>query len=371
VVAVLVGLGLGHGVWRPSNTGSPQSTGNGSGGNGSGGTVDPGNVFGQNPFGNGSGSASGPGDISSIAAKASPDLVDINTALSYQGGQAAGTGIVLTPGGLVLTNNHVISGATSITAIDVGNGRSYPGVVVGYDRSHDIAIIQLQGAANLPAATIGDSSRVSVGDQVVGLGNAGGVGGTPSSAGGAVTALGQAITATDESDGTSEQLAGLIEVNANIQPGDSGGALVDTNGRVIGVNTAASAGFSFQTAGGQGFAIPINQAISIGHQIDSGQGTASVHIGPTAFLGVLVSVQNSSTSGATLARAVPGGPAALAGLGGGDVITAIDGRAVDKPATLTSLILRYHPGDKVQLAWSDGTGQSHRATVTLGTGPAQ
>jgi S1-C subfamily serine protease len=367
VVAVLVGLGLGHGVWRSTNNGVPQSLGNGSGG-----TIDPGNVFGQSPFGNsGGGSSSGPGDISSIAAKASPDLVDINTALSYQGGQAAGTGIVLTSSGLVLTNNHVISGATQISAVDVGNGRSYPGVVVGYDRSHDIAVVQLRGASNLAAATIGDSSKVVVGDEVVGLGNAGGVGGTPSSAGGAVTALGQAITATDESDGTSEQLSGLIEVNANIQPGDSGGALVDTQGQVIGVNTAASAGFSFQTAGGQGFAIPINQAISIAHQIESGQGTAAVHIGATAFLGVLVSVGNSSTSGATLARAVPGGPAALAGLSTGDTITAIDGHTVEKPATLTSLILRYHPGDKVQLAWSDSAGQTHTTTVTLGTGPAQ
>jgi S1-C subfamily serine protease len=366
VVAVLVGLGLGHGVWRSTNNGLPQSIGNGSGG-----TIDPGGGFGQSPFGNGSGSSSGPGDISRIAAKASPDLVDINTALSYKGDQAAGTGIVLTPNGLVLTNNHVISGATQITAVDVGNGHSYPGVVVGYDRGHDIAIIQLRGASNLPAATIGDSSKVAVGDKVVGLGNAGGTGGPPTTAGGAVTALRQAITATDESDGTSEQLSGLIEINANIRPGDSGGALVDTQGRVIGVNTAASAGFSFQTAGGQGFAIPINQAISIAHQIESGQGTATVHIGATAFLGVLVSAANSSTSGATLARAVPGGPAAVAGLSSGDTITAIDGQTVDKPATLTSLILRYHPGDKVTLAWSDSAGHTHTTAVTLGTGPAQ
>jgi S1-C subfamily serine protease len=359
VVAVLVGLGLGHGVWRSTT----HSITNGTAGNG------PGNSLGQNPNGgNGSGSS---GNSSAIAAKAAPALVDINTDLSFQGGQAAGTGIVITSNGLVLTNNHVISGATRISATDVGNGKSYTGVVVGYDRSHDIAVVQLQDASNLITASIGDSSKVSVGDQIVGLGNAGGVGGTPSTAGGTVTALGQSITATDEGDGTSEQLAGLIQVNANIQPGDSGGALVDANGNVIGVDTAASAGFSFQTAGGEGYAIPINQAVTIGRQISSGQGTDSIHIGPTAFLGVLVSVSNTAGPGATLAQAVPNGPADKAGLTTGDVITSIAGHTVDKPSTLTDLILGFHPGDKVKVGWSDSSGGAHQATVTLGTGPAQ
>jgi S1-C subfamily serine protease len=186
-----------------------------------------------------------------------------------------------------------------------------------------------------------------------------------------VTALGQSITATDESDGTSEQLSGLIQVDADIQPGDSGGALVDTQGRVIGVDTAASAGFSFQTAGGQGFAIPINQATTIAHQIQSGQATDTVHIGPTAFLGVLVNPGNNSGSGANLARAVAGGPAAQAGLTGGDTITSLAGQTVGSSSALTQLISKYHPGDKVQLGWTDSSGQSHQATVTLATGPPQ
>jgi S1-C subfamily serine protease len=364
VVAVLVGLGLGHGVWR-----SPQSVNNGSSGT----------IF-ENPFGGGSGSGGSgsggsgsgtSGNAAAIAAKAAPALVDIDTDLSYEGGEAAGTGIVLTSDGLVLTNNHVISGATEIRATDVGNGQTYSATVVGYDRSHDIAVIQLQRASKLTTATIGDSSRATVGDTVVGLGNAGGLGGTPTSAAGTITALGQSITATDESDGTSEQLAGLIQVNANIQPGDSGGALVDTNGHVIGVDTAASAGFSFQTSGGQGFAIPINQAISIETQIAARHSTAAVHIGPTAFLGVLVSVSNTNGSGATLASAVPNGPAARAGLVQGDTITSLAGHPVDKASTLTNLILLYQPGDKVQVAYSDTSGQAHQATVTLAAGPPQ
>jgi S1-C subfamily serine protease len=367
VVAVLVGLGLGHGVWRstsaPINNSGPGNSGG---------------IF-ENPFGNGnsngnsngSGSSGSSGLVGTVAAKVAPDLVDITTDLTYEGGQADGTGIVLTSDGLVLTNNHVISGATQIRATDVGNGHSYIGQVLGYDRSHDIAVVQLQGASKLPAATIGDSSKVSIGDQVVGIGNAGGVGGTPSSAAGTVTQLNQSITATDEGDGTSEQLSGLIQINANIQPGDSGGALADSNGQVIGVDTAASSGFSFQTSGGQGFAIPINQAVSVAHQIESGAGTASVHIGPTAFLGVLVSVGNSSGPGATLARAVPNGPAAQAGLTSGDTIRSLAGHAVDKPSTLTNLILLYHPGDKVKVGWSDSSGQGHQATVTLSSGPPQ
>ena len=360
-VAVLVGLGLGHGVWRPNGS---QSIGNGTGGNNSGGTI-----FGQNPFGGGAGS--GPSNVGAIAAKASPALVDINTDLYQNNAAAAGTGIVLTSNGLVLTNNHVIAGATQIRATDIGNGKTYTAVVVGYDRSHDVALIQLQKATHLPTATIGDSSKVSVGDQVVGIGNAGGLGGTPSSAGGTVTALGQSITATDAGDGSSEQLAGLIQVNAIIQPGDSGGALVDTNGRVIGVDTAASAGFSFQTSGGEGFAIPINQATQVGRQIQSGQSTGGVHIGPTAFLGVLVNASNPNSSGATLAQAVPNGPAAQAGLAAGDTITSLAGHTVDKPSTLTNLILQYHPGDMVRVGWSDSSGQSHQSTVTLASGPPQ
>jgi S1-C subfamily serine protease len=365
-VAVLVGLAIGHGVWRSAQP-SGLSTGNG-GSNGG---------FFQNPL-NGSGSGSGgsgssgstPANVGSISAKVAPALVDINTALSYEHDEAAGTGIVLTSNGIVLTNNHVISGATSVSVTDVGNGRTYPGTVVGYDRVHDIAVIQLQGASGLHTATIGDSSKVSMNDEVIGMGNAGGAGGQPSSAAGTVTGLNQSITADDESNGTSEQLTGLIETNANIQPGDSGGALVNASGEVIGIDTAASSSFQIQSSSDQGFAIPINQAETISDQIRAGQASADVHIGPTAFLGVLVDTTNS-TSGATLSSVVSGGPAASAGLAGGDTITAVGGKTVSSPANLTSIISRYSPGDKVSVGWVDSTGTSHQATVQLGSGPPQ
>ena len=249
----------------------------------------------------GSSNSSGPSDVNAIASKIDPGLVDIDTTLGYQQEQAAGTGIVLSSDGVILTNNHVIDGATTISVTDVGNGKTYTASVVGYDRTKDIAVLQLHNASGLTTANLGNSSTASVGEDVVGVGNAGGTGGTPSAAGGTVTALNQSITASDEGDGTSEQLSGLIETNADIQPGDSGGALVNTSGQVLGIDTAASAGFSFQSndqsSGTQGFAIPIDTALTIARQIVAGNASSTVHIGTTAFLGVEVSPAGSSSTG--------------------------------------------------------------------------
>src|SRR5262249_55969418 len=226
---------------------------------------------GQLPFGSGGSSGGSSGDNGSgssgtgstsdtdaIAAKVAPALVDINVTFGYKGAQGAGTGIVLTSKGEVITNNHVINGATKISVTDIGNGKTYSANVVGYDASHDIAVLQLQGASGLTTAKIGDSSQAAVGQSVVAIGNAGGTGGTPSNAGGSITDLNQSITASDDLGGTSEQLSGLIQVNADIQPGDSGGSLVNTSGEVIGIDTAASQGYSLQSTGNQGYAIPIN-----------------------------------------------------------------------------------------------------------------
>ncbi|MHB1536690.1 MAG: S1C family serine protease, partial [Acidimicrobiales bacterium] len=223
--------------------------------------------------------------------------MDINTALSYQGAQAAGTGIVLTSNGEVLTNNHVVAGSTSIKVTDVGTGRVYNASVVGYDRTADVAVLQLQGASGLKTASLATSATVSQGEQVVAIGNAGGVGGTPSAAGGTVTALNQSITASDPSAGTSEKLSGLIQVNASVRPGDSGGPLVNTSGQVLGIDTAAAVGFAFQAPANAGYAIPITTASALGHRILAGSSSATVHIGPTAFLGVEIQPAASASSG--------------------------------------------------------------------------
>ena len=355
---------------------------------------------GGTPSGNATATSTTMLSASQIASRVDPALVDVTSTLGYQDATAKGTGIVVSSDGYILTNNHVINGATSVTVTDVGNGKTYKATVVGYDESHDIAVLKASGASGLTTASVGDSDTVKVGDAVVALGNAGGVDGTPSVAAGSVTALDQSITASDASSGTSERLSGLIESNANIQAGDSGGALVNSHGQVIGVDTAASSGFQFGGLGGngfggsgnsgdsgtgsttQGFTIPINQALSIAKQIESGSASGTVHIGATAFLGVAIaSGQGSAGSGSyggygtqaqgvQIQEATPGTPAATAGLAGGDVITSVAGHSVGSGTSIQQVLERYHPGDKVSIAWTDAYGQSHTATVTLAAGPA-
>ena len=325
---------------------------------------------------------------SQIAARVDPGIVDVTSTLGYQQATAKGTGIVLTANGEILTNNPVVNGATSVSVTDIGNGKTYKATVVGYDESHDIAVLQLSGASGLTVASTGDSSTAGVGDSVVALGNAGGTGGTPAVAAGAITALNQSITASDESSGSSEQLTGLIETNADIQAGDSGGPLVNEHGQVIGIDTAASSGYQFGGFGGgggfggsgsgssgtgsatQGYAIPINTALSIARQIEAGQASSTVHIGATAFLGLEIASTQAGAQGVTLAGTKSGTAAANAGLGAGDVVTALDGKTVTSGTDITKILVGHHPGDKVSIAWTDTSGQSHTATLTLGTGPA-
>ncbi|TAK68619.1 MAG: PDZ domain-containing protein [Actinomycetota bacterium] len=326
-----------------------------SGGAGSGGTAD--------------GSAGSPS--AAAAAVITPSIVNITTTINFGSGQAAGTGIVLTADGLVLTNNHVISGATTISAELASNGATYRATVVGYDKSHDIALIQLTKASGLSPATFAHDD-VAIGDIVVGVGNAGGDGGAPSVAAGKVTGLNETITATDASDGSSETLHGLIETDAAIRSGDSGGPLVDTDGAVVGVNTAASAAATGQGPTNrrdavQGYAIPSSVALGIAEQIRSGKATDTIHIGPTAFLGVQVA--GAASGGVQIAGVVDGSAAAKAGLAAGDVLTTVDGTPVRDPNALSQVMNRLAPGDKVAVSWRDASG-SHTATVTLTEGPA-
>jgi S1-C subfamily serine protease len=348
---------------------------------------------------------------SQIAHRVDPALVDVVSTEGDQGAVAAGTGIVLTSDGTVLTNNHVIRGATSIKVTDVGNGRTYTAKVVGYDASKDVAVIRLQNAHGLRTAALGDSSSVRAGDSVTALGNAGGKGGTPSVATGRVVALNQSITASDEGSGVnSEQLTKLIETNADIQPGDSGGALVNSYGQVIGMNTAASSGAQFQSESGQSavqaYAIPIDNAETIAHQIVAGQGSSTVHIGATAFLGIESggsssggsgdsggfggfggfgdgsgfggfgqgdgsgSTGGSASSGVAISGTLSGSPAASAGLTEGDTITSVAGQSVSSADDISQILVKYHPGDKISISWVDQSGQSQTETVTLASGPA-
>ena len=380
LLASAAGALIGHELWTSTKTAAPAPAP----------TPSPSPSFGgSGSFGGGSGGGAtgtgGPTNAAAIAAKVNKAVVSIDASNTYQGSMGAGTGIVISSDGKVLTNNHVIRGATRISVTDVGNGQTYDAKVIGYDPSHDVAMLQLQGASGLATAGLGDSSKLSVGDAIVGVGNAGGTG-TPTYAGGSVTALGKSITATDEFGGASEQLSNLIQVNANIQPGDSGGPLVDSNGKVVGMITAGSAGFSgFDfggTTSGAAYAIPIGDASKLAVQMISGKASSTSHLGGTAFLGVSVSqgdsgfngffgggASSSPTSGVTVGNVVPGEPAEKAGLAAGDTITSIDGRSVDSPTALTNLMLGHHPGDQVKVGWTDTSGASHSASVVLGSGP--
>jgi S1-C subfamily serine protease len=381
---------------------------------------------GSTPTGNATATSKTMLTTSQIASRVDPGLVDVTSTLGYQQATAMGTGIVLTSNGEILTNNHVVNGATSVSVRDIGNGKTYKATVVGYDESHDVAVLQLSGASGLTTATTGNSSTVKTGDDVVGLGNAGGAGGTPSVAAGNVTALNQSITASDEGSGSSEQLSGLIETNANIQPGDSGGPLVNSYGQIIGMDTAAStsssgspsgngsggsgngfggfggSGSGFGGFGGsgsgfggsgsgssgsgsgsgngssnsgqdsstQGFAIPIDTALSVASQIEAGQASSTVHIGATAFLGLeIASSDQQGSSGVALAGAASGTPAANAGLGQGDVVTSLGGQSVSNGTDIQNILVGHHPGDQISIGWTDSSGQSHTATVTLASGP--
>jgi S1-C subfamily serine protease len=328
---------------------------------------------GGNGTGDGSGSGTSTGTTRQATDAEAVGVVDINTVLNYGSAQAAGTGMVLTSNGEILTNNHVVQGATKISVTVVSTGQSYTASVVGTDATDDVAVLQLAGASGLDTAKLASSS-VSVGTAVTAVGNAGGTGGTPSAATGTVLALNQSITASDESGTNPEQLTGMIQVDADIQAGDSGGPLYADAG-VVGMDTAASSGQSGSTVG---FAIPIATATAIADRIESGENSATIQQGTPAFLGVQLATDGSTgsvtggatTGGATIGGVVDGSPAAGAGLQAGDTITAVDGTTVDGADTLSAALAKHNPQDQVRVTWTDAAGTSHSATVTLAAGPA-
>ena len=342
----------------------------GSGGYSSGDGYPPGNGL-TDPDGTGSSAST----LGAATSAQEVGVVDVDTVLAYAGAEAAGTGMVLTAGGEILTNNHVIQGSTSISVTVVSTGQTYPATVVGTDATDDIAVLQLSGASDLAVANFA-TAAVAVGDAVTGVGNARGAGGTPAASPGTVTAINQTITTEADGVAASETLTGLIETNADIRSGDSGGPLFNAGDQVVGIDTAALQG-GYRTAG---YAIPISTALSIAQQIESGNASANIVIGYPAFLGVQVSstatsgrsryTQPSTVGGALISGVVSGGPAAAAGLTTGDAITAVDGTTIDSPSALTETLAGDAPGQTVTITWTDSSGASQTASVTLINGPA-
>jgi len=324
------------------------------------------------PSGRSGGGGSATLDTTTATAAQSVGVVVIDTVLGYESSEAAGTGLILTSDGRILTNNHVVEGATSITVTVVSTGTEYTAEVVGTDATEDIAVLELVGASGLATADLDTAGEVAVGDAVTGVGNAGGTGSLTAAAG-TVLSLEQSITAQD-SDGTNaEDLTGLIEVDADIESGESGGPLYDADGEVVGIDTAASSGSTTIT----GYAIPIEDALEIVDAIDaavaSGVNTDTITVGYPAFLGIGLSSASSTRTtitGAGVAGVIADTPAATIGLAAGDTITAVDGTAVASAAALSELLAAHSPGDTVTIDWVDASGATHSAAATLIAGPA-
>ncbi len=373
----------GYGVSPWDGSDSQSGNGNsGQSGSGQSGTGQPGG--GQWGLGQWGGGLSDPGgtsttELGSATSAQEVGVVVIDTVLAYEGAEAAGTGMVLTADGEILTNNHVIEGSTSMTVTIVSSGEQYSATVVGTDATDDIAVLQLSGASNLQTANFADESQVAIGDPVTGVGNAGGDGGTSSASPGTVTALNQTITTQAESGAAAETLHGLIETNADIRAGDSGGPLYNASDEVIGIDTAASAG----DVNTSGYAIPIASALSIAQQIQHGQASENIVIGLPAFLGVQVSASSNTgygysdggsapvtAQGALISGVVSGAPAAQAGITAGDTITGIDGTAIQGATGLTAALTGHSPGENVTVTWVGSSGAAESASVTLAAGPA-
>jgi S1-C subfamily serine protease len=293
-------------------------------------------------------------------------IVTITTNLDYGSGAAAGTGMIVTSGGLILTNNHVIEQSTSIEATVESTGKTYTAEVVGTDQTADVAILKLVGASGLSTVTFAPTEKVAVGQAVHSVGNAEGTGNLVTAVG-TVGATNQSLSIQSDFSTTGENLSGLIELESDVVSGDSGGPLFDSSGKVIGIVTAASSG----TAQVTGYAINIASVLSVASKIEAGTASTDIVIGTPAFLGIqLASTQATTTDGVPVSGVFSGMPADEAGIAAGSVITAVNGTAVTSATQLSSLIAKQAVGAKVTIDWTSATGAAQSATVTLVGGPA-
>jgi S1-C subfamily serine protease len=369
--------------------------------------------------------SAGTAAVRQAVSKVGPGVVLINSTLQYSSEAAAGTGMVINADGLVLTNNHVIAGSTKLTAKVTATGQTYPATVVGYDKTGDVALLRLQGASGLKTVPLGNSTTVRTGAAVVALGNAQGQGAVVPATG-QVTGLNQTITASDQGGtASSETLHGMIQTNADIQPGDSGGPLSSSASQVIGMDTAAqsvSSGEQQQSAAG--FAIPINTALSVARQIAAGKASSTITIGYPPFVGILIGSSTSSSpqaqaqqqqqqngfgdgtggfggyngyggsgstprcytsntgltvpgtiapakSGTLIDGVICGSPAATAGITAGSVITAVNGKQAGSPSHLTGILAQFRPGQTISVTWVSPSGKQSTSQVRLAQGPPQ
>ncbi|MEU4316710.1 trypsin-like peptidase domain-containing protein [Nocardia sp. NPDC024068] len=309
-----------------------------------------------------------PLDAGTVTQGISPVLVNITAAARPFGASAAGSGIVLTGDGQVLTSHHVVKGAKTVRVSRVADGAVYSAQVLGYDARADIALLSLAGASGLAAARIGSSAGLRLHDEVLAIGNAGGSG-AATGVTGRISDLDSTIMALNEQDLSRQALTGVLEIEAPVSSGQSGGALTDSSGAVVGVIAAASGERDppGETADPpNGYAIPIDAAMRVVRQIRSGTPTESVHIGPTATLGVLIS--DAGPRGARIDMAIGGLPAQQAGLVAGEIVTSVDDRAITSARALRAAIDTRKPAEVVRLGVLAANGTKRVVAVTLAAG---
>lgn len=310
-----------------------------------------------------------------IAARIESAIVLIDARHGWTG--VAGTGVVLTSDGSVVTNHHVVSGATDIDAVSPATGLIYDVDVLGYDRTRDIAVLRLGAAHDLPVVAVADIPP-GIGAPVTAFGNADG-GGIVVAAPGTVVAHDRSVLVRDSADGSRHRLTGMLQTDAAIRPGDSGGPLVDAYGAVVGINTAGAVdsddatGETVSDTPYEAYAVPIADALEVVDQVRRGVSTDTVHVGPTPRLGIDVTTARADgqNRGAEILWVSYGTPAYGIGLESGDVVIAFDDTPVTSTADLDKLLSRRSPGDRIRIDWQDRSGALHTAEVVLDAGPVR
>lgn len=311
-------------------------------------------------------------DAARVACATAAVVVDITTELGYPPwGHVRGTGVIFDARGVVLTNNHVVAGARSIR-LRTSAGGDYAGKVVATDIVDDLALVRVAGADGFQAARLGDSSSLTVGQTAYAVGDGHGDCGTPQVTQGTITGLDRSTFVSYELTGDRRELTGLIKTEIDVEPGYSGGALVDDGGEVVGILTAGHAAVSCQCYRSV-FAIPINRAARIAAQMAAGIPSTAVHIGPTASLGVTTTGSAdvplaAFVRGALITYVAPGSPADRLGLEAGQQIVGFSDEPVRCALDLASMLQERRPGVRVQLRWTDGRWRMHAATAVLTTG---
>jgi putative serine protease PepD len=312
--------------------------------------------------------------IEQVAARVVPSIVKLQTDLGSQ--TDVGSGIVMTPDGLIMTNAHVGSAAQHLAPADPGDpggvrtivtladGRTTPFTVVATDPTCDIAVVRADRTSGLTPITFGSSTGLRVGEQVVAVGSPLGLDGTVTA--GVISALDRPLST---SSGSANRATAIdaIQTDAPLNPGNSGGALVNVNGQLIGMNSAnASIGPSSAESGstGLGFAIPVDEARRIADELIT-TGTAS-----HGFLGARLA-DDANSNGARIVEVSSGGPAAAAGLPAGALVTKVDDQLIDNADALTAVVLTKAPGTTIAVDYLDPSGTAHMAHVLLGTNQGQ